>query len=326
MGFVTGIDAGREQDEREKFGPRNGPTYLRLKAGETVTFMVLHEGDQWLRAKTHNYVPSKVPGDKKGEFRSLSAICRRDDGIGADECYICDELHTRIPNEKTANAKRVTNRGRYFPQPRYYLPVVILEDVLGTQEMIDAGEIPATVKVGAREQSTVGRRVGRRVRMVEVEETDAEGNPTGKKVTRPDVQLWVAAPTGAVATLAEDWHDEDKGTVCRHPYNLKREGEGKDDTNYLLTAAQPVPELDFTDPAAREPYLEHLNVIELLERQGSAEFYAEVFDRRVQNEGDPVDGDGGDTSAPNVKLDDGQVEKLRKIQESMKKTPAAVGS
>lgn len=324
MGFTQGIDAAQKKAEENKFAPRSGPNYLKVTAGDSAVFMVLHDGWQWLAAETHAYVPSKIKDDK-GAFRGFSAVCRRDEGIDADECYICDELHTVVPNEKTQNAKKAINRGRYFAQQRYYLPVLMLEDIIGTQEMIDADEIPATMKLPGRPNpvSTVDLPVGRKVRTVEVEETDDDGNPTGKKVMRPDVRLWVAAPSGAVATLAEDYHDTEKGTVCAHPYRLKREGSGRDDTQYLLSSVKAVKDLDLTEASAREPYLEHLDVIALLTEQGSTEYYERLFDRRVQTEDDEEAAEG---ETPASQLNDDQAVKLAAITATMRPSRAAVGS
>lgn len=301
MAFARGAVAGEKKAKESNFAPRENMPLFRLKEdGEEAVVRFVHDGHEWFIADTHSFVSSKIKKD--GKQLMMNSICRKDDGVDADECYICDLLHTVTPNPKTKDAKSPKNRGKYFAGSRYYVPVLIMEPVEGTQEMIDAGEIPAEALVRGEMQSTVGRVIRYEPHYVEADEFDVDGNATGKKIQKPDVQLWITTYDQAMGSVTGDW--EINGTVLDRNYRIKRVGTGLE-TDYKVNAMQPtgwlddatgdITGFDLRDDALRMQF-DILKVEDYLVNLGSEEYYARVFDHRVKDE--TSGGDGGEQAAP----------------------------
>lgn len=311
MGFGRGVEAAEKAAKAKEFAPRDTVRFFRLKEdGEEAVVRFVHDGNEWFFADTHTYVPSTIK-NAKGEPMFVSAVCKKDEHIGGDFCYICDELHKYVPNEKTANAKRESNRGKYFASQRYYVPVVVREEVVGTQEMIDAGDIPATVEVRGQQVSTLGRVLDYADAMIEVEETDEEGNLTGKKVMRPDVQLLVGNSEQIFASLQGEYEVND--TVLDRDYRIKRKGTGLD-TKYVLTARKVTPHHDLRDKELKASYEQVLDVEKFLVNQSSDDYYTRHFDRSKS-----ADGDQPAAATPESEVSQAQKDQLAAIKARMKR-------
>jgi hypothetical protein len=286
LAFKRGAKAAQEAAEN------NGPQgfertqYLRLEAGESVRVRLLHDGDEWYYASTHSFVPLRDPNpewsDERKKFytdKNMSATCRRDENIGEAECYICDVLPSVKPNPKTANAKSPKNKGKYWPQVRYFIPVVLREPIVGTQKMIDEGLIPAEVTRGGKMVSTVDQIMSWTDKTESVDEIGADGQPTGSKVLGPAIRLVEASYGNSIANLQNLWEMSDEGTLLDRDVVMTRDGEGMD-TKYLWVDKARTPSHDLSDPATREKY--HIPDIEkLITERASEEYYAKFFDHRA---------------------------------------------
>src|SRR3954451_5531914 len=151
-----------------------GQTYLTSflqDDGDRVLVRFLTDEPQLIETLQHGLVPTKpAPKDKPVERSwpsQLPAVCRYTP-LGADrhqaysECYICDFMR----DEKGE---------KLYAGTRLWGLAAIREEVLGTPEMVEAGQIAA---------HQVGQPVGYRDKTEEMDELDQTGKPTGKKVQR----------------------------------------------------------------------------------------------------------------------------------------------
>jgi hypothetical protein len=308
LAFKRGAKAAQEAAEN------NGPQgfekiqYIKLSPGESVRMRLLHDGDEWYYASNHSFVPLRDPSpdwsaERKKFYteKNMSATCRRDENIGESECYICDVMHTVKPNPKTKNAKNAKNKGKYWPQVRYFIPVVLREPIVGTQKMIDAGEIPAEIRRGGKMISTIDQVVGWTDKTESVDEIGADGEPTGSKVVGPAVRLVEASYGNSIANLQNLWEMSDEGTLLDRDVVMTRDGEEMD-TKYLWVDKERTPAHDLTDPELRERYTIP-DIEKLITERASEEYYAKFFDHRApffdyDDAEDSGGKDGGKTAEP----------------------------
>lgn len=271
MAFQRG---GQAAEQASKAGRKSFSRveYFSLGDGEKAIIRLLDDSPEWLFAKQHNYVPTKDEpedwgGDKTGSDKpkwptSMSATCRKDPGIGADTCYICDNM--------------TNDKGKaMWPATRLWVRAVLREEVRGTQAMADAGRI---------DESDIGRIVGYRDLEHDVEETDADGNLTGKTVRRKRIVLINQGVKNFFGAL-QGYYDMN-GTVLDRDYQVVRKGEGKE-TEYRIMARDPLKDFDlFKDKELRAKYegfaaevgLSVDDVEKMVAEKGSEEFYARFFD------------------------------------------------
>ena len=296
---------GDEAEEMAKStgggGGRRRAAFLSLKEGESTVLRYLLDQPQWYNTMTHTGVPTKAkPKDWPADSNwpsGMPAVCRYDKAFAEDkaagfpaihtDCYICD-------------AKVENSYGRVSkPQPRHWTLAVVREEVIGTQQMVDAGQI---------EPNQVGQRVGfkDRLREVEVPKKDDKGefvkNPDGtlamETVTERDI-IVVNQPMknyfGGLNTMYSVYK-----TVCDRDYHVTRYGSGTD-TDY-----RHVP-LDKTDDlmpgtekwkrytTAIEEMGEAADIEALITERASDEYYALFFDPNKQA---PSRSATGDSAAP----------------------------
>lgn len=287
--FMTGGVAAAEDQEAERkarkaaFGKTRYFTELTPKSGDTVYIRWLMDDPQLLRTKQHSYVPTKpAPKDKPANVSwndTMGAVCRytkRADGQTTwfNDCYICD--HMTKPDGK-----------KYWPSDRVWGLAVVRKEVLGTQEMVDQGKIPA---------SRLNTRVGFIDDLIEVDEVK-DGKATGNKVKHKNIVVVNMAVKNFFGQFTEFYRAH--GTLLDRDYRITRRGE-KTDTEYLSVAMDPIMRpmkneagevigqevFDLREPKFLNIYEDdRINFKELMRiarYQASDEFYARFFDRRVE--------------------------------------------
>lgn len=206
----------------------------------------------WITVQQHSMVPTKPkPADHEGTWPAkMGAVCRNDKIFKAryGDCYI--ESMAPEPGKKTRNAS-----------PRTWAIAVLREEVHGTQEMVDAGQIPATL---------LGQVVGIRDKTKEVAETDADGKPTGNtKIVKQYVKVnqgWknFFAPIAGIAGRFK--------TVLDRDIYISREGMEQNNTVYNPISLDPI--------VFPEGHKFAGQVFDLRSAEQRAEFYPDMPDLR----------------------------------------------
>jgi hypothetical protein len=217
--FNRGGDAAQEADDAlsASRGGNFRKTHYLPKIGKNnhIILRYITDDPQWYHMDTHPFVPTKPQSASWPKERtypaSMPAICRNDQAFRKaippiyTECYIDD---AKIINKWGKECK---------PVIRVWAIACLREEVIGTEEMAVAGQIPV---------EKVGQRVGCRDQMREFDETDAEGKPTGKKLLEPAL-IVVNQPMsnyfGGLHSLYGLFH-----TVCDRDFVVLQKNEGKD--------------------------------------------------------------------------------------------------
>jgi hypothetical protein len=236
--------------------------YLSIEDGDYQIVRYLTDSPDWTYVKQHPGAPTKNgPADYKGTWpTSMPAICRHDDAFEGiyDDCYICD-------------AELIDNWGKKCtPKVRVWALAVLREEVVGTQEMADAGQIPA---------EKVGFLVGCRDVYREVDETNEKGEATGKKVK----ELAIVLVNFAVSNFFDGLNSAygTYGTVCDRDFKVERKGTSKD-TEYFNIGLDPTPNLK----PGTEKWQKYLDAIEeqkvdveeIISDRASDDYFARFFD------------------------------------------------
>lgn len=345
MAFKRGLTHAQEQAEKAKpKGDEDKPQYLTLKDGEFELVRLLHDGDAWYSYMQHGYLPLREPSadwpDRVQKFyreKTMGATCQRDENIGGDYCFACDDLHMITPNPRTAKAKRASNRGRYFPQQRYLIPVLIRREIVATQEMIDSGEVPATLTRNGREVPSLNRPIAVVDQTEERDEIGDDGEKTGRRVQVPMIRLVEHPYDTSIAALTAEYLDSEDRTVLDRDFKLTRQGEMLE-TKYLWTSRKPIQyrneqgeELiwDLGDKDLFAPYERYIPDIEkIITERATPEYYAKFFDPRApffeyedDEEGGSATKDASNGAKPAVvkeePLDDATKDALAKVKESL---------
>lgn len=230
-----GAEASKESSAK-KGGNFNKIGYLSLKGKpEDVTlnkdvavvrFLTDHVPVEsnpvpWITVDMHSFVPTKgQPSDWPSGAKwpqSMGAVCRNDKIFKAryGDCYI----HTlKKPDGKSFYASGTT-----------WALAVLREEVLGTQDMVDAGQIPPTM---------VGTVVGVRDKTKKVDSLDAEGKVIeGQTKDVPEIvivqQKWKNF-WSIVQGFAGRYH-----TVLDRDYFIKRIGHDES-TTYQVVPFDPI--------------------------------------------------------------------------------------
>jgi hypothetical protein len=260
---------GAAAEEAEEIARRAGGKhfhrvpFFNIKDGETETLRYLTDSPDWIFVKQHAFVPTKnKPEDYKGTKwpESMPATCRHDDAFEGmyDDCYICDSGITNMYN-KPCN-----------PQVRVWALAVRRDEVRGTQEMADAGQI---------QPEQVGTILGYRDAMREVEETDAEGNTTGKTRQEMDIVLVNMAVSNYFGGLQAAYGTF--GTVCDRDYKVNRKGEGKDSEYHHINLDKTPSLMPGSEKWARyEKAIEDqkIDLGEIIADRATDDYYARFFD------------------------------------------------
>lgn len=288
--FGRGGDSAVEADEA--LAASRGGNFRRIEylpnigKGKSIFIRYLDDSPQWYYCMAHPSAPTKNkpsdwPDDRKFP-ESMPAVCRYDKaftGIYSD-CYICD---AKLVNAWDRECK---------PVLRVWALAVIREEVLGTQAMVDAGQITA---------DKIGKRVGFKDATREVEETDADGKPTGKKVIEPRIIVVNKAMSNYFAGLQSMYGVF--GTVCDRDYVLVQSGEKKD-VEFQHINLDPTPNHQpGTESWKRyEQAIKNqgLSIPDMLMDRSSDEFFATFFDpskTAPPRKGKAEDGSKGDAPA-----------------------------
>lgn len=297
--------------------------------GESKIIRLVTDEDEWAEAKQHNFLNTKpAPKDlpegkswskKRGGVCRYTLVAKRAANgeivrrAWYDDCYACDEMWLPGKDGKPDYHPR--------PTPRQWAWAVEREEVLGTQEMADAGEI---------EPYEVGTPVG--YKDVEVERKDAEGNTYLDK-------KWLL-----LNFAMENFFDKFLGyknvhkTVVDRDYKVTRKGSSTD-TDYEVIALDPIDveldgkkvRFDLRRPEFREQYKEPKPLFDIIAEQASDEYWEWFFDARVESswekrfgKKEDAKGDGGSTSdttdAPTAADESQRSETLNAMRERLKKS------
>jgi len=271
MAFRKGA-AGAEKENKARKAERDaarGPRveYFKLKDEERIVLRLLDDYTEWIYVNQHGFVPTKgAPSDaseeqKKSWPAQMGAVCRHDPAFHYEDCYICDHM--------------LNDKGKkYWPSQKFYVRALVREGFIGTQEMADEGLIPP---------SKVGRIAGYLDAEEEIDETDADGKATGKKITRKKFLLLNLGMKNFFSKL--QGFGDVYGTVLDRDYSIQRKGTELD-TDYSIVALDVDPDFDLTDPATREEYEKHASdagiglkqLEEIISEKASDDFYARFFD------------------------------------------------
>lgn len=272
--FTFGGDEADAQDQAKPKGGNFRRAHYFEDPGDGGQVLLryitdFHAGPQgWLPIQHHNLVPTKPkPADYPSEKwpSVMPAICRYDKAFRGDpavgrpavhtDCWVCDTK----PEKKWG--------GWCKPTPRVFAIACLREEVLGTDEMVAGGRIPADM---------VGKRVGFKNKTREVTYNDKDGN----EVTKQELALVVIQKSmtnyfGGLLSIGRVY-----GTVCDRDYIVQQKGVQKD-IEFHHIAMEPGPLKPGTDSWKQyEEALteQNLSLPDIVVEQASDEWYAKWFD------------------------------------------------
>lgn len=286
--FGKGGDAARDEAAKKQFGSFKRVKYLSLKDKESITVRLLDDSNEWPYVYQHSFVPTKgappdwqkdvKDSDKKQWPTAMGAVCRKQknpengelvfpeyDG----ECFICD--HMENPKNK---------RRKYFPSVKLWARALVREEVRGTQAAVDKGLCPA---------SKIGKIIGFRDKMVEEEQTDAEGKVTGTKKV-PEIIVINQSSSNFFGAIQAIW--DTFGTVLDRDFKITRRGEGLE-TEYDIVAMDPmdykngdgeIVRWSLEDPEIKAKYDGFVALEEIISEQASDQRFDTFFDTRPGHE------------------------------------------
>lgn len=282
MAFAKGGQQARE--EAKKALPSFNKThFFSLGNGESVVLRLIDDSPEWIWIHQHGFVPTKgAPKDWKSEGKdgapakkwpaTMNAVCRKAKNEGdlvfpehEGKCFICDEMRG---NPKTKD-------GKYRPSIKLWARAVIRDEVKGTPAMVEAEMIKA---------HEVGKTVGFQDKIIEVQDTDDDGNKVGDPKKVADVVVINMGMKNFFGALQASF--DAYGTVLDRDYRITRRGEGLE-TEYDIVPMDPIytegpggQAVKFTleDEEARAPYLELLDLEKVITEQASDRHYATFFD------------------------------------------------
>lgn len=275
---------GAEAAEKMHSGARFPRTeYLHIEDEGQVILRYVTDFPEWIYITQHAGAPTKNPPkdwDKDRKWpESMPAVCRHDkafEGIYSD-CYICD---AKLQNQWGRECK---------PSMRVWALACLREEVIGTQEMADRGDI---------EPNQIGKRLGYRDAIREVAEKDDKGEPTGKVLEERAIVVVNMAPSNYFDAL-KSIHGI-YGTVCDRDYVVRKSGVKKD-TVYTHVPLDPIEGLN-PDSDKWQRYLDsvkeqNIDLGEIISERASDDYFAKFFDpdKSVASKGGEQ---GGSASAP----------------------------
>jgi hypothetical protein len=292
LGLRRGGQAARERQAAEKEAREKARSnsfrtweYCRLAApadgqlyGESIVVRVVTDEPDWVETLQHNYMKTKpAPLDKpkeKGWPTHMDGVCRytivpKKEGDKIVEtpwykdCFICDRV--------TVEGKKGPRKAS--PSPRFWAWAVEREEVLGTQEMLDKGEI---------EEHEIGTPVSYRDKLVE--HTDESGETTLG-------QRWLL-----LNFATENFFDALLGynnvyhTVVDRDYKITRKGSGTD-TSYGIVAMDVTYDqvdgkrvkYDLRRPQVAEKYQPPVEIFKIVAEKASDEWYDWWFNTDVES-------------------------------------------
>lgn len=290
VNIARGGQAARTESQK-KFSSFKRTEFLNIKDGESIFLRFIDDGNDWPYLYQHGFVPTKgAPPDWKSEAKdgkpvrewpaTKTAVCRKQlndqtqELVFPDfegECFICD--HMKNPEKK---------HGHYYPSVKLWARAIVREAVLGTEQMVKDGLIKA---------SKVGAVVGYRDKMVEQQDTDDEGNPTGP-VKKVPVVIVVNQGMKNFFSQLQAYFDN-YGTVLDRDYKVGRRGEQLateydivplKETDWVNPETEEVEVWSLENPDVRAPYAALLDLEEVIEEQASDRYFDLFFDNRPGHE------------------------------------------
>jgi hypothetical protein len=210
-----------------------------LKNEEVIVMRFLTDYPEWITVRQHAMVPTKPqPSGWQGKKwpLSMSASCRRDKLFAGfySDCYI--DGMTKDDGKK------------YTAPNRTWANACIRDEVKGTQEMADSGKITV---------NQIGKAVGYKDRIREIEEFDKDGKPTGQKIQEKDVVIvcmgyenFFQKISGTYESVLAQYGE---GTILNRDFWIKRKGMGLD-TTYIISPLDPTVGHDLRDPEIAATY------------------------------------------------------------------------
>jgi hypothetical protein len=275
--------------------------WFKLGDRESMFIRFLDDANEWLSVLQHPFAPTRsvpeewTPEQKKGWPTSFSPVCRKTKQFQQffpDGCWICDGMHTFRPNERAKD-------GRYHPQVRLWARGVQREEVRVTEEnqeqypdQVTAGNqhMYPGQEIGSTVLRPLGTVLGYRDIEDEVDETDDDNKPTGKKIVKKRIVVFNMAWKNFFGPL--QGYADVYQTVLDRDYRLTRKGKDKD-TDYDIVPLNPVPRSDGTmldmrhsletagGRLLREAYFEDgPDLIQLIEDRIDDDLYDRFFDDR----------------------------------------------
>lgn len=324
--FATGgRAASRRQTEEKKRREAarkaawNTFDYLRLNPpgdndefGESIIVRFVTDEPDWIETLQHSFIRTRpAPADKPSDKQWLErfgAVCRytlvpkgsNSNGEPIlkqwyDDCYICDNVTKKV-KRKGAEVD-VPETG----QPKMWAVAVEREEVIGTEEMVKAGEI---------ESWQVDDVVSYRDKLVE--HVDAEGNKELRPhylVINQGMKNFFDKLLGFVAVY--------KNVVDRD-YKITRTGSGTD-TDYDIVPLAPVTvtvngkqvKFDLRNPLFKDQYNPPFSLNKIVAAQASKEHYDWYFDPTAEiswearfGKKDDSDGDNNNSPSKSDSADD----------------------
>jgi hypothetical protein len=273
--------AAEEKAAKKNRGSWNNWEYLRLAAppegqtvGESAVIRLVDEETEWREVKQHSYIPTKpAPADKPDDKRWLAkfgAVCRY--SVGLDDCYICDEM----------TVERNGKVGKPYAGTRLWTVAVLREEVLGTKEMFERGEI---------EEYEIGAPISYVDQTVE-KDVFKDGKATGEKVTQKRFVVLNFAMDNFFDKLL-GFSNTYRGTLLDRDYKITRTAGGTD-TDYAIAPLDQIPmsvddrgktvwyDLRRPEIKAEYDYSKLFDLDQIIMDQASDEHYGWYFDPRVK--------------------------------------------
>jgi hypothetical protein len=213
-----------------------------LEDGEICFARPLTDQPDLITCKQHGRVTTKPrPADWKGQNwpQFMSASCREDkifDGVfPPHSCYVCNKMVQTTGK----------NAGKKYTSPaRTWGLFCMREEVIGTQEMVDAGQI---------QPQMIGKRVGFRDKTREVDKLGADGKPTGEKILEKDVVVANMGYQNFWSGFDGAYFAHPQRTILDRDFLIRRKGKDLD-TDYQVSGLDPIPGHDLRDKATAERY------------------------------------------------------------------------
>lgn len=297
LDFASGGQQAQELQKAEaaarkaRYGNQKYLTSILVNDGDITYLRFLIDEPLWIHTKQHGFVKTKAaPRDKPADRdwpATTGAVCRYtllgqppNQRPAFNDCYICDAMR----DEKGKS---------YFPGLKIWTLAAIREPVLGTQEMVDAGQI---------QPYQLNQRVSMRDVTVEVDELDKDGKPVmgadGKPKRRHQKQIVIVNMAitnffSPLLTLSKLY-----GTALDRDYMIVRKGEAK--AQKVVYDAAPIDVLmapDPNDPSSVVPFdlrnpafmayyeqdsMGREGLLKLISNRISKDYYDRFFDPRVE--------------------------------------------
>lgn len=289
MNFKRGGDESVDAANAQRGGGFRRSHYFSLNDGEQAFLRYITDWADLYYVKMHQMFPTKnKPADYTGNWpENMSCVCRYDEIFNGfyKDCYPDD--HPEITN-KWGKAYKATVRD--------WVIAILREEVIGTDEMLAAGQIEA---------DKVGKRLGFRdaTREVEIPKRDKGG-----KVIEGEVET-VVEPAFVIVNMAPSNYFDGlgamaaayDGTICDRDYLVRAKGENKDKT-YTHAPMNETPNLKPGTQKWQEKYLDPIAKIN--EEGGSLDIERIIADRASDEYfGRFIDPDKADTQAAKGKGD-----------------------